>query len=212
MQNLKRTWLSCFIAMLLAGASWADARAADVFQQMGVGYGPGYAATNTGFASFGGWRGNQGCGCDGGAALSPGCCEFPAGCCDGVWDGYCQQRRCCGLGHHFGGCGRSACGRGGLVHGGCWQPGCGSCCTGCAPWPVAPVGCCRGRPFGGFFHKCCQPIFGNSDCGCTSNGSISGADGAIYDSSPSDTQPQPPAVPPTPAPENPIKATRSRST
>lgn len=196
MQNLLRTWLSCSVAMLLAGASWSDARAADVFQQLGVGFGPGYAATNASFASFGGFRGNHGCGCDQGAALSPGCCENPASCCGDPWAGYCQQRRCCG--------------RGGLVHGGCWQPCCGSGgCTTCAPWPVGPMHTCRSHPLGGFFKKCCQPIFGNSDCGCSS-GAITGRDGVIYDSSPSDAQPQP-EVTPSPAPENPIKSTRIRS-
>ena len=220
MQILKRTWLSCSVAMLLAALVQMEARAADVFQQIGVGYGPGYAATNTSFSSIGGFRGNAGCGCGNSganAAYSPGCCEYPANCCGNAWDGYCQQKRCFGLG------------RGGLFGGGCGQSACGSSACGVqevvrnrAPWPVAPASAfnncnsCGHRPFGGFFNKCCQSFSGNS-CGCNSNGTT-GADGVIYDNgSPSDAQPQPqpPAdvpTPPTPAPENPIKATRQRST
>jgi hypothetical protein len=221
MQNLKRTWLSCSVAMLLAGLGWADARAADVFQQMGMGYGPGYAATNTSFSSFGGFRGNAGCGCGNNGAnatLSPGCCEYPAGCCGNAWAGYCQERRCLGLGRGLfssRGCGQSGCGTG--CGAACASPcssGCGAGpCTNCAPWPTAPMTSCGSRPFGGFFNKCCQSIFGSSsDCGCNStSGAIPGADGAIYDSGPSEAQPQP-ALPPTPAPESPIKSTRSRST
>lgn len=71
-------------------------------------------------------------------ALVPGCCECPPSCCDHLWDGYCQKKRC----HHGfdkcrgrcrGGChnGCRAHGCGGRDSRGCAQAGCGGC--GAAP-------------------------------------------------------------------------------
>ena len=34
------------------------------------------------------------CGAPGYGSLTPGCCEYPPSCCDNIWDGYCEERRC----------------------------------------------------------------------------------------------------------------------
>ncbi|MHC4402379.1 MAG: hypothetical protein ACYTG0_22160 [Planctomycetota bacterium] len=46
--------------------------------------------------------------CAPGYGLVPGCCEWAPNCCDDVWAGYCQRKRC-GWGGRWGGGLRSSC-------------------------------------------------------------------------------------------------------